>query len=249
MAKAPPEKHSPPPSKKTPPPPPPPKASAKPPAGGKPVAGKPVAGKQSPAKAPAKPAPPAKPVAAKPAPPARAEKPRKPQPAFGKKNQPPTAAAFAARLPVTLGKRFDYARAYLLKQDGVREDVYFYGPETGWALRYLVGDRPLCSLHVYDEEPLGIISLDPAESAIVDWRGLSPVGQKARKQAHGSPALLWLDLPLQGTGAGDFKALLRAKLAAQSEAQEDEGDDAATNPRGGRALQDDVVDSPEDAEA
>jgi hypothetical protein len=235
MAKAPPDKKSPPPSKKLPPPIPPPKAS------------KPVAAVKTPgpaktkAPAPAKASPPAK----APAPAARAarapEKPRKPQPAFGKKNQPPTAAAFAARLPVNLGKRFDYARAYLLKQDGVHEDVYFYGPETGWALRYLIGDRPLCSLHVYDEQPLGIISLDQAESAIVDWRGLSPVGQKARKQAHGSTTLLWLDLPLEGTGAGDFKALLRAKMAAQQEAQDEAGDQ-------GRGGGDDVVDSPEDAE-
>src|SRR5688572_3764879 len=37
-------------------------------------------------------------------------KPRKPQPAFPKKNQPPTAAAFAARLPLSLGKRFDLVR-------------------------------------------------------------------------------------------------------------------------------------------
>ena len=31
--------------------------------------------------------------------------------------------------------------------------------------------------------------------------------------AHGTPALLWVDVPLDGTGATDFKALLKAKLA------------------------------------
>ena len=45
------------------------------------------------------------------------------------------------------------------------------------------------------------------------WRAaLTPVAQKARKVAHGTPALLWIDLPVDGTGAADFKALLKAKL-------------------------------------
>jgi hypothetical protein len=39
------------------------------------------------------------------------------------------------------------------------------------------------------------------------------VGQLAHKHAHGSPAMLWLDVPLAGTGAADFKAVLRVKLA------------------------------------
>jgi hypothetical protein len=249
MAKAPPEKPAPPNSKKTAPSPPPPPA---PKARGENRAEKsPAPAKAGVSAKPAKAAEPAKPAArAYRAP----EKPRKPQPAFGKKNQPPSGAAFAARLPLSLGKRFDYARAYLLKQDGVREDVYFYGPETGWALRYLMGERPLCSLHVYDEQPLAIVSLDQSESAVVDWRGLSPVGQKARKQAHGSPALLWLDLPLQGPGAGDFKAILRAKLAAKAE----DGDDEATTmrkdtrrrrPQAPGGSEDDVVEAAEDADA
>ena len=143
-----------------------------------------------------------------PAPPSKltqTAKPAPPVPAFPKKNQPPTAAAFAARLPLSLGKRFDQVRTYLLKQQGVREDVYFYGPETGWALRYLAGGRPLCSLHIHDEQPIGIVSLEPAAAAGVDWRALSPAGQKARKQAHGSPALLWLDVELEGGGATDFR--------------------------------------------
>jgi hypothetical protein len=202
--------------------PPPPK---KPPPGGKP-----------PGKTP--PPPPSKTAAAKAPAPARPLKPHKPQPAFGKKNQPPTASAFAARLPLALGKRFETARAFLLKQPGVTEDVYFYGPESGWALRYRQEERPLCSLHIYDEQPLGIVSLDPAASAGIDWRALSPVAVKARKQAHGSPALLWLDIPLEDTGANDLRAILRAKLAATAAAPPASGANGAhtgKTAQGGRA--------------
>jgi hypothetical protein len=143
---------------------------------------------------------------------------RKPQPAFPKKNQAPTPAAFAARLPLSLGKRFDLVRSYLVNQRGVTEDVFFYGPESGWALRYRQGTRPLCSLHIHDERPIGIVSLEPPAIAGVDWKGLSPSGRTARKQAHGSPSLLWLDVDLEGTGAADFRAILRAKLATMSAA-------------------------------
>jgi hypothetical protein len=134
--------------------------------------------------------------------------------AFPKKNQPPTAAAFAARLPLPLGRRFEMVRTYLLRQKGVTEEVYFYGPHTGWALRYLFEGRPLCSLHLHDDRPVGIVSLSPGALGAVDWKAISPVGQKARKSAHGSPSLLWLDVLLEGTGAADFKAILRAKVAA-----------------------------------
>jgi hypothetical protein len=154
---------------------------------------------------------PATKVSAKMSPPGRVSK---PQGAFPKKNQPPTAAAFAARLPLALGKRFDQARSFLLKHRGVREDVFFYGPESGWALRYLHEGRPLCSLHIHDEQPIGILSIDASAAAGIDWKGLSPIGHRARKQAHGSPSLLWLDIPLEGTGASDFKMVLRAKLAS-----------------------------------
>jgi hypothetical protein len=134
--------------------------------------------------------------------------------AFPKKNQPPTPASFAARLPLAVGKRFELARSFLLRQKGVKEDVYFYGPKTGWALRYLLEDQPLCSLLLHDELPVGIVSLPAAATAAVDWKGLSPVGQLAYKHAHGTPSLLWLDIPLAGTGASDLKAVLRVKLAA-----------------------------------
>ena len=136
-----------------------------------------------------------------------------PKVAFPKKNQPPTAAAFAARLPLTLGKRFEMVRSFLLRQKNLREDVYFYGPKTGWALRYLVVGHPLCSLLLYEDAPVGIVALPPLAISTIDWKKLSPVGQLARKHAHGSPSMLWLDVPLAGTGAADFRDIMRAKLA------------------------------------
>jgi hypothetical protein len=154
--------------------------------------------------------------AAKPSGAPTATKPR--QVAFPKKNQPPTANAFAARLPLALGKRFEMARSFLLRHPGVKEDVYFYGPKTGWALRYLMGDHPLCSLLLHGDAPVGIIALDAATAGAVDWKGLSPLGQLAHKHAHGSPSMLWLDVPLALTGAADFKAILRVKLATLGKA-------------------------------
>jgi hypothetical protein len=139
-----------------------------------------------------------------------------PKVAFPKKSQPPTAAAFAARLPLTLGKRFEMARSFILRQKDAREDLYFYGPKTGWALRYLVGEQPLCSLLLHEDSPVGIVALSASASAAVDWKSLSLVGQLARKHAHGSPSMLWLDVPLAGNGAADFKAILRVKLATLS---------------------------------
>jgi hypothetical protein len=136
--------------------------------------------------------------------------------AFPKKNQQPTPAAFTARLPLALGKRFEAARSFLLKQKEVVEDVYFYGPSTGWALRYQCGGKPLCALLLHSDWPVAIVSLEAAASAAVDWQGLSPIGQRAQKTAHGSPSRLWLDVPLAGTGAADFKMIVRAKLATMA---------------------------------
>jgi hypothetical protein len=147
---------------------------------------------------------------AKTIPPAAAKPPKV---AFPKKNQPPTAVAFAARLPLALGKRLEMVRSFLLRQPDIKEDVYFYGPKTGWALRFLVGEQPLCSLLLHEDCPVGIVSLPATATAAVDWKSLSPIGQLARKHAHGSPSMLWLDVPLAGTGAADFKAILRVKIA------------------------------------
>ena len=163
---------------------------------------------KQPAKASAQPAP--KPTAVKAAPVKAA---RPPRVALPKKNQQPTPAAFTACLPLQLGKRFEATRHFLLKQPGVTEDVYFYGPSTGWGLRYQHMGKPLCTLLLHGDQPVSILSLDPTANAGVDWRALSAVGQQAHKAAHGSPSLLWLDVPLAGTGATDFKAIVRAKLA------------------------------------
>jgi hypothetical protein len=179
-------------------------------------------------RAPARPAP-GKPAVAKPAPPrakpapppaspavAKAKlapvKPHKPRAAFPKKSLPPNPTEFGARLPLPIGKRFEHVRAFLKKQPGVSEDLYYYGPKTGWAYRYVRGPQSLCSIVIHDDRLMGIVALDPAAQTAIVWEGLSPVGQKARKVAHGSPALLWIDVPFEGTGAKDFQAMLKAKL-------------------------------------
>jgi len=141
------------------------------------------------------------------------EKPRAaPKVAFPKKAQAPTHAEFAARLPAPVGKRFEVLRTYLKKQ-GVAEDFYYYGPRSGWAYRYLKGEQSLCSILLSAGRLVGIVALDSAAQSSVAWDGLSDVGRRARKLAHGTPALLWLDVPLDGSGATDFKSLLKAKLA------------------------------------
>jgi len=141
------------------------------------------------------------------------EKPRAaPKVAFPKKAQAPTHAEFAARLPAPVGKRFEVLRTYLKKQ-GAAEDFFYFGPRSGWAYRYLKGEQSLCSIHLSSGRLVGIVSLDSATQSNVGWGGLSDVGRRARKLAHGTPALLWLDVPLDGTGATDFRSLLKAKLA------------------------------------
>jgi hypothetical protein len=161
---------------------------------------------------------PPRPSKAQPAPtaPRPARAPQPPRVAFPKKNQQPTPAAFTARLPLALGRRFEAARNFLLKQKDVVEDVYFYGPSTGWALRYLYGGKPLCALLLHSDWPVAIVSLEAAASVAVDWQALSPIGQRAQKTAHGSPSRLWLDVPLAGTGAADFKMIIRVKLATMA---------------------------------
>jgi hypothetical protein len=144
-----------------------------------------------------------------------AKPPRKARVAFPKKNQPPSETEFAARLPMPAGKRFEMVRGFLKKQKGVTEELYFYGPKTGWAYRYLrSGQQSVCSLMIHDDRLLGIVALDAGAMAAVAWAELSPVAQKAKRLAHGSPSLLWIDVPLEGSGAADFRALLKAKLKA-----------------------------------
>jgi hypothetical protein len=134
-----------------------------------------------------------------------------PKVAFPKRSQPPTAPAFAAQLPLSSGKRFEAVRTFLTKQKDVTEDVFFYGPRSGWGLRYMSAGRVLCTLLIHGGVPMGIVSLDGPTNEGIDWSHLSEVGQRAHQAAHGSPSLLWLDIPLDGNGSNDFKTLVKAK--------------------------------------
>ena len=145
----------------------------------------------------------------KPAKPTKAARSKVP---FPKKNQAPSDAEFAARLPLPVGKKFEAIRTFLKKQKDVTEDLYFYGPKTGWAYRYRHGPHSLGTIMIHADRLVGIVALDAATLSEVDFTSLSEVGERARRLAHGSPALSWFDLPLDGTGAADFKVLLKAKL-------------------------------------
>jgi hypothetical protein len=111
-----------------------------------------------------------------------------------------------------VGKRFELLRGFLTKR-GAIEDFFYYGPRTGWACRYLMHGQSLCSILLSSGHLIGIVALDTGAQARVAWGELSEVGKRARKVAHGTPSLLWLDVPLDGHGAPDFKALIKAKLA------------------------------------
>jgi hypothetical protein len=143
----------------------------------------------------------------KPAKPARSKVP------FPKKNQAPSEAEFLARLPLPVGKKFETIRTFLKKQKDVTEDLYFYGPKTGWAYRYRLGPHSLATVMIHADRLVGIVALDATTLSEVDFTALSEIGERARRLAHGSPALSWFDLPLDGTGAADFKVLLKAKLS------------------------------------
>lgn len=159
---------------------------------------------------------PAKPVATAPAKPKAVDKasgkPHKPRAAFPKKHLPPNETEWSARLPLALGKRFETVREFLKKQPNVSEELYYYGPKTGWAYRYVRGPQSICSIVIHDDVLMGIVALDVAAQTTIVWEGLSPVGQAARKVAHGSPSLLWIDVPFEGTGAKDFQIMLKGKL-------------------------------------
>src|SRR4029077_484954 len=154
-----------------------------------------MATRSKPAPKPAPPKPTARPPAASAKPaarPASANGAAKPRPAgkvaFPKKAQAPTHTEFAARLPAAVGKRFEALRAFLDKQ-GVSEDLYYYGPRTGWAYRYLQDDKSLCSIVIQGGRLVGIVALDAAAQKNVSWDALSDVARRARRVAHGTPAL------------------------------------------------------------
>jgi hypothetical protein len=131
---------------------------------------------------------------------------------FPKKSQPPSEAEFLARLALPVGKKFEALRSFLKKHQDVAEDLYYYGPKTGWAYRYLRGSQSLATVMIHAERLVGIVALDAPALGAVDFSSLSDVGDRARRLAHGSPSLSWLDLPLDGPGAADFKTLVKAKL-------------------------------------
>ena len=110
------------------------------------------------------------------------------------------------------GQALRELRGFLTKR-GAIEDFFYYGPRTGWACRYLMQQQSLCSILLSSGHLIGIVALDTGAQARVAWDELSDVGKRARKVAHGTPSLLWLDVPLDGHGAADFKALIKAKLA------------------------------------
>jgi len=136
-----------------------------------------------------------------------------PRPAFPKKSQPPSDAEFAARLPVAVGRKLEAIRAFLTKQRDVEESWHYYGPKSGWAYRYLRGDEAIATILLHGGVPTAVLALDAAAQAGIDWQALSDVGRRAQRLAHGTPALLWLDVPLDGAGVGDVKKLVKAKLA------------------------------------
>jgi hypothetical protein len=103
-------------------------------------------------------------------------------------------------------------RSFLGQQRGVSESLFYFGPKTGWAYRYLRGEQSIATLMLHAGQLVGIVALDGQALSTIDFAALSPVAAAARKAAHGSPSLSWLDLPVDGTGAGDFKVLVKAKL-------------------------------------
>jgi hypothetical protein len=131
---------------------------------------------------------------------------------FAKPGEPPTEAELLARLPLATGKKLDAVRTFLKKQKRVAEDLYFYGPKTGWAFRYLRGSHSVATIMIHGDHLMGIVALDAAALQTIDFSSLSEAARQAHRMAHGSPSLLWLDLPLEGSGASDFKSLLRSKL-------------------------------------
>ena len=138
-------------------------------------------------------APPAAPrsrAPAKPRRPRRSPSPRRP-------SRPPTPSSRrACRGASASASRC--VRAFLKKQEGVTEDFFYYGPRTGWAYRYLRDARASrCARSlIHAERLVGIVALDagaqpPSSSGTTCRRSR----QRPRKLAHGTPALLWLDVP------------------------------------------------------
>ena len=117
-------------------------------------------------------------------------------------------------MPAPVGKTFESLRAFLKKQEGARGPLLTTAPRPGGRTAISTGTQSVCSIVIVGGRLTGIVALDAVAQGRIGWSDLSDVAKRARKMAHGTPALLWLDVPLDGTGAADFKALLKAKLGA-----------------------------------
>ena len=155
--------------------------------------------------------PPAPPKLSKPA------KPHRPVPAFPKKNQPPTPAAFAARLPLSLGKRFDQVRGVFAEAAG---------RERGRVLLW-TGDRLGAALPGRRRARCArCTSTTSSRSASSRWNRRPPPGstggrcrrpgrRRASRPTAAPPCCGWT-CELEGGGATDFRSIVRAKLAART---------------------------------
>ena len=86
-----------------------------------------------------------------------------------------------------------------LKKQGAAEDFFYYGPRTGWGYRHMKDEQSICSIVLSAGRLVGIVALDGARAG-EDCLG-RPFGRgpsSAQAGAHGTPALLWLDVPLDG---------------------------------------------------
>ena len=138
------------------------------------------------------------------------------KPAFAAKKQRPSVEDFALALEAADAKRWEATRAFLAKQAGVEEHVFYYGSQTGWGLRYLASRAPLCALLVNSGKPFAVVAVTQQASAEVDWAELSNTTQAAKLNAEGTqaPDKFWLNVALDAKGQSDIRALVRARLIA-----------------------------------
>lgn len=141
----------------------------------------------------------------------------KPRPAFAVKKQPPAPDDFAAALEPSDGKRLESTRTFLQRHKGVAEDVFFYGPQAGWGLRYLFEGAPLCALLVCGQKPFAVVAMTGESRERVDWAEVSESTQEAKQNAEAkgnAPSdTAWIDVLLNAKGQSDLKILVKARLA------------------------------------
>ena len=140
----------------------------------------------------------------------------KPRPAFASKTQPPSADEFGRALDPAEGKRFEGTRSFLSRQKGVEEDVFFYGPQTGWGLRYRDRGAPLCALLVSGQKPFAVVAMTKSVADEIEWSELADATQRAKLEADGTQPgeHFWLDLHLDAKGHNDLRVLVKARLTS-----------------------------------